>query len=160
MVQLERVDLKEEGYSSLQEFEEVVKNTNNYLNRADKNKRTTIINQRKAGEVETKKINGQDISVKRDKLGFPIFKDYAKTDINILEESGKINGEDNIKLTKDNIADMQESEHMKTATRKLCAMEKEKAENSGIKSDEQLKKDGFNDKQIKNGSKSIDGYLA
>lgn len=144
------IDVSQWGYSSVDKLEEVINNTNRYLNRSDLGKAPSLINSDNAGKA----VNfGNGITIEYDLLGFPIFKgDYVKINVNI-------NGD--AKVLELGLDNMTGGQHMQAATRAFLKEMQEGAITAGKSLDEYLANMGFDSvqiQQIKSGAQRIDGY--
>jgi transglutaminase-like putative cysteine protease len=131
------IDVTRWGYTNANKMDDVISNTNRYLNRSDLNSIPSLRNSKYAGKTVDFE-NG--IVVEFDPIGFPIFKGtQVKTELSILE--------DTIVVQK-GLSIMSGSEHRISATRSLKEMIQEEADSAGILLIEYLKVKGFDDIQI------------
>ena len=152
LIELGEVELPSK-YENLQEFKNIVKAIDAYLNDGT-GKQKSLINSKYANEtIKVMDSNENMVEVDFDNLRIIKFRqENVKVEVNINND---------IKVQNKGIENMSRLEHFKAATRELKNIMQSKADSLGISLEKQLKNEGFNEKQISdiiNERATINGY--
>ena len=152
LIELGEVELPSK-YENLQEFKNIVKAIDAYLNDGT-GKQKSLINSKYANEtIKVMDSNENMVEVDFDNLGIIEFRqENVKVEVNINND---------IKVQNKGIENMSRLEHFKAATRELKNIMQSKADSLGISLETQLKNEGFNENQISNiinEKEKIEGY--
>lgn len=131
------IDVTRWGYTNANKMDDVISNTNRYLNRSDLNSTPSLRNSKYAGKTVDFE-NG--IVVEFDPIGFPIFRgNQFKTELSISDDTV---------VVQKGLSNMSGSEHRVAATRQLKKSMQQEANNAGQLLEDHLKDKGFLDYQI------------